>query len=81
MLIICLVCSMDVHHKKKLNLSSFNTSNVTNMVQMFNGCSSLIELNLSPFNTSKVIYKDKMFDGCSNKLKKKIKLQYKNIKI
>ena len=66
---------------KELNLSSFNTSNVTDMAQMFNGCSSLIELNLSTFNTSRVIYKDKMFDGCSYKLKKKIKLQYKNIKI
>ena len=37
-----------------INLSSFNTSNVTNMSAMFNGCSSLGSLNLSNFVTNKV---------------------------
>ena len=39
---------------KELNLSNFNTKNVTNMSYMFGYCSSLKELNLSNFNTSKV---------------------------
>ena len=37
-----------------LNLSSFNTNNVTNMGGMFQLCSSLISLNLSSFNTINV---------------------------
>ena len=35
---------------KTLNLSNFNTYNVTNMIYMFAKCSSLTELNLSNFN-------------------------------
>ena len=38
-----------------LNLSNFNTQNVTNMFCMFNGCSSLTNLNLSNFNTQNFI--------------------------
>ena len=37
-----------------LNLSNFNTNNVTNMDSMFNKCSSLTSLNLSNFNTNNV---------------------------
>ena len=36
----------------ELNLSNFNTNNVTNMGGMFNDCFSLKNLNLSNFNTS-----------------------------
>ena len=36
----------------ELNISNFNTNNVTNMNGMFAGCSSLKELNLSSFNTN-----------------------------
>ena len=39
---------------EEINLSKFNTKNVTNMSYMFGYCSSLKELNLSNFNTSKV---------------------------
>ena len=39
---------------KELNLSNFNTNNVTNMYGMFWGCSSLKELNISNFNTNNV---------------------------
>ena len=39
---------------KELNLSNFNTNNVTNMNSMFYYCSSLKELNLSNFNTNNV---------------------------
>ena len=37
-----------------INLSIFNTNNVTNMRFMFYGCLSLKELNLSNFNTNNV---------------------------
>ena len=64
---------------KELNLSNFNTNNVTNMNGMFLGCSSLKELNLSNFNFNKVINMTSMFFGCPEKLKKRIRAQYKNI--
>ncbi len=50
----------------KLDLSSFNTSNVTNMRYMFYACSSLTSLDLSNFNTSKVIDMEFMFGECSS---------------
>ncbi len=48
-----------------VNLNNFDTSNVTNMVYMFNGCDNLIELNLDSFDTSKVIDMHSMFQDCS----------------
>ena len=65
---------------KKLNLSNFNTNNVTNMVGMFYGCSSLKVLNLSNFNTNNVTNMWDMFYGCSKQFKNKIRAQYKNLK-
>ena len=47
-----------------LDLSNFNTQNVTNMSYMFQGCGSLINLNLSNFNTQNVTYMYRMFYGC-----------------
>ena len=64
---------------KKLNLSNFNTNNVSDMNNMFHGCSSLKELNLSNFNTNNVTDMSWMFFGCSDELKNKIKQQNKNI--
>ena len=55
-----------------LDLSSFNTLNVTNMAQMFKDCTSLTNLDLSSFNTKNVItfvgnyVDDGMFYGCSS---------------
>ena len=49
-----------------IDLSNFNTSNVTTMESMFNGCSSLTSLNLSNFDTSKVTHLNNMFNGCSS---------------
>ena len=46
---------------KELNLSNFNTNNVTHMFGMFFGCSSLKELNLSNFNTNNVTDMRNMF--------------------
>ena len=65
---------------KELNLSNFNTNNVTDMEYMFYVCSSLKELNLSNFNTNNVINMSWMFGGCSAQFQNKIKAQYKNIK-
>ena len=49
-----------------VNLSNFNSNNVTNMSCMFRNCSSLNSLNLSNFNTNNVKYMNDMFYGCSS---------------
>ena len=43
-----------------------NTSQVTNMENMFYGCSGLTSLDVSGFDTSKVTDMGSMFDGCSS---------------
>ncbi|MBS7408282.1 MAG: BspA family leucine-rich repeat surface protein, partial [Prevotellamassilia sp.] len=48
-----------------LDLSSFNTANVTDMSLMFSYCSGLTSLDLSNFNTANVQDMDWMFKGCS----------------
>ena len=50
---------------ENLDLSSFNTSNVTDMRSMFEGCSSLLNLNIYNFDTSKVTDMRWIFEGCS----------------
>ena len=47
-----------------LNLSNFNTQNVTNMNYMFYNCNSLISLYLSNFNTQNVTNMNYMFYNC-----------------
>jgi len=49
---------------ENLDLSSFNTSKVTNMSNMFSNCRSLTSLDLSSFNTSKVTKMLEMFSNC-----------------
>lgn len=49
-----------------LDLSSFDTSNVTGMSRMFDGCSSLASLDVSSFDTSYVLRMNDMFNGCSS---------------
>ena len=49
----------------KIDLSSFDTENVTDMSGMFHGCSNLKDLNLSSLNTEKVTDMSYMFSGCS----------------
>ena len=51
---------------KKIDLSKFNTKNVTNMNSMFYNCENLIDINLSNFNTENVITMKDMFHGCNN---------------
>ena len=50
---------------ESLNLTNFNTAEVTNMSYMFKGCSALTSLDLTNFNTAKVEYMSNMFEGCS----------------
>ncbi len=47
-----------------LDISWFDTSNVTNMERIFSTCSNLASLNVSDFNTSKVTDMSFMFDTC-----------------
>ncbi|MBO7433567.1 MAG: BspA family leucine-rich repeat surface protein, partial [Salinivirgaceae bacterium] len=48
------------------NIEYLNTSEVTDMSYMFDGCTNLTSLDLNKFNTAKVIGMDYMFDGCTN---------------
>ena len=54
-------CSLE-----ELNISNFNSNNVTNMKGMFRDCISLKELNLSNFNTYNVSKMNNMFSYCSS---------------
>ena len=49
-----------------LDLSGFDTSNVTDMDCMFCDCSSLTTLDLSNFDTSNINTMSYVFSGCSN---------------
>ena len=50
----------------EIDLSNFDTSEITRMRYMFRGCSSLISLDLSNFKTSKVERMEYMFYNCSS---------------
>ena len=47
------------------NLENLNTTKVTDMSYMFNGCNNLSSLDLSYFNTTNVTDMYSMFKGCS----------------
>ena len=47
-------------------LANADTSNITNMNSMFDGCTSLVSLNLSSFNTNKVTSFVSAFQNCIN---------------
>lgn len=49
-----------------MDLSDFDTSNVTDMNSMFGGCNNLISIDLSSFKTSKLTSITAMFAGCIN---------------
>ena len=49
-----------------LDLSDFDTSNVTDMSNIFSNCSSLINLDVSNFHTTKVVDMSYMFSNCSS---------------
>ena len=51
---------------QSLDLSNFDTSNVTDMDSMFYSCSDLQSLDLSNFDTSNVTSYNDMFAQCYN---------------
>ncbi len=50
----------------ELDVSGFDTSNVTDMSEMFCGCSHLTELDVHNFDTSNVTNMGSMFEDCTN---------------
>lgn len=54
------------NRSKSIDVSGLNTSNVTNMQNMFYSCSSLTSLDLSNFITSNVTNISRMFQNCSS---------------
>ena len=50
----------------KLDLSDWDTSNVTNMASMFSNCYALTNLDVSGFNTSNVTDMSRMFYNCNS---------------
>ena len=50
----------------KIDLSSWDTSYITNMKSMFNGCDHLVFIDSSEFNTSNVTDMSNMFNNCSS---------------
>ena len=62
-----------------LDLSNFNTSNVTDMSYMFSGCSSLTSLDTSNFDTSNVTNMSYMFAGTSSSLYIQIELDTRSV--
>ena len=49
-----------------MDLSKFDSSEVTTMFSMFHGCESLTSINFTNFDTSKVIYMNSMFAECKS---------------
>ena len=54
----------DCKNLKSLDLSNFNTSDVSNMSNMFANCEKLKSLDISSFNTSNATNIDNIFYGC-----------------
>ena len=62
-----------------IDLSNFNTNNVTDMSWMFSECSSLTNIDLSNFNTNNVTDMSGMFSGCNKLTKNNIIVKDKRI--
>ncbi len=56
----------DLEKATSFDFSEFNTSKVTSMAYLFEGCTSVEELDLSNFDTRNVTYMSRMFSGCKN---------------
>lgn len=54
------------HNLDVIDLSNFDTSNVTSMNRLFDGCYYLYSINLSNFDTSKVTNMGSMFYNCQS---------------
>ena len=55
----------DCKNLTSLDVSGFDTSNVTNMISMFKNCMNLTSLDVSGFDTSKVTSMLGMFRACT----------------
>ena len=64
--ITCFCMFYNMTNCTSMALSGLDTSNVTRMDSMFNGCSSLTNLDLSGLETSKVTNMSGMFFNCSS---------------
>ena len=53
---------------KSLNISSFDTKNVTDMKRMFSYCEKLNNVDLSSFNIEKVANGACIFDNCNKSI-------------
>ena len=62
----CSYMFCDCNKITNLDLSSFDTKNVTNMSYMFSGCKNITNLDLSLFDTKNVTKMNHMFIGCTN---------------
>ena len=51
--------------KNEIDLSNFDTSDVTTMISMFTNCTGLVNFDLSNFDTSDVTTMLSMFQGCT----------------
>ena len=60
----CSKLGTDTEHP--LDVSSFNTENVTDMSYLFDGCTGLQSIDVSKFKTAKVTDMSYMFDDCSS---------------
>ena len=58
-------CFIGCSALKKVNLSNWNTKNVTSMVGMFYNCEALQEIDLSSFDTKNVKDFEWMFNGAT----------------
>ena len=54
----------ECHNIIAIDLSKYNTHNVTNMKSLFHNCKSLTHLNLSNFDTENVVNMNNMFSDC-----------------
>ena len=62
----CKYMFFDCKNIIKIDLSGFNSKNVTTMEKMFSGCENLREINFSLFNTENVTDMKGMFNECKN---------------
>ena len=62
----CCCLFYNIYNLQSINLSSFNTKNVTNMGYMLAYCKNLQSIDLSSFNTQNVTKMNYMFYGCNN---------------
>jgi len=62
---------------KKLNISSFDTRNVSKVGWMFYECRNLIDLNLSSFNIEKIKNVESIFYDCPKNIIEVNKIKFK----